>query len=341
MHNKFFVIDGRGGAPESVWVWTGSWNPTDPGTNDDFQNVIEFQDPALANAYTVEFNEMWGGGGDTPNAAASRFGARKLDDTPHQFVIGGRKVESYFSPSDGVNSHILSTLNGAQHSIGFELLTLTRPDLAGALITKKNAGVAVRGDLDSGSDTGSEYANLVAAAVDVHLKSGVSGLLHHKYCIVDAESDHWNATTLTGSHNWSSAAENSNNENTVIVHDFDVTNRYLQEFAARYTQFGGSNPPILGVEEGGAPAGAVALAPSFPNPCRVSASIAYTLPVAQRVGLALFDVQGREVQRLVNQAQPAGRHQVQVSARGLANGVYFVRLRVGAVVRQRKLLVMK
>ena len=32
MHNKFVVIDGRGGAPESVWVWTGSWNPSVSGT---------------------------------------------------------------------------------------------------------------------------------------------------------------------------------------------------------------------------------------------------------------------------------------------------------------------
>ncbi|MEK9139055.1 MAG: phospholipase D-like domain-containing protein, partial [Bacteroidota bacterium] len=72
MHNKFVVIDGRGGAPESVWVWTGSWNPTDPGTTSDFQNAIEFQDPALANAFTLEFNEMWGSNTDVPNATISR-----------------------------------------------------------------------------------------------------------------------------------------------------------------------------------------------------------------------------------------------------------------------------
>ena len=59
-HNKFFIIDYRGGAPDSIWIMTGSWNPTDPGTNDDRQNVIEIQDVALAGAYSVEFNEMWG-----------------------------------------------------------------------------------------------------------------------------------------------------------------------------------------------------------------------------------------------------------------------------------------
>src|SRR2546425_7892450 len=42
---------------------------------------------ALANAYTLEFNEMWGSSTDAPNASSSRFGARKLDDTPHKFAI--------------------------------------------------------------------------------------------------------------------------------------------------------------------------------------------------------------------------------------------------------------
>jgi phosphatidylserine/phosphatidylglycerophosphate/cardiolipin synthase-like enzyme len=341
MHNKFFVFDGRGGAPESTWVWTGSWNPTDPGTNDDYQNVIEFQDQALARVYTLEIDEMWGSSTDTPVASASRFGARKLDDTPHRFAIAGRAVECYFSPSDGANSHILSTINAAQHSIGFELLTITRSDLASALIAKKNAGVAVRGDVDDDTDSGTQVPALVTAGVDVHLKSNTSGLLHHKYMITDAESDHWDATTLTGSHNWSSAAENSNNENTVIVHDFDVTNRYLQEFAARYAQFGGSNPPVLGVAPGGLDERVVSLGQSWPNPCRMSTAIAFALPRAQRVVLGLFDVQGREVQRLVNGLQPAGRHQVQVNARSLANGVYFYRLQAEGVVRQHKMLVMR
>ena len=64
MHDKFFVVDGRGGAPESVWVWTGSWNLTDPGTDADYQNAIEVQDQALAVVYTMEFQEMWGSATD-------------------------------------------------------------------------------------------------------------------------------------------------------------------------------------------------------------------------------------------------------------------------------------
>ena len=110
MHNKFVVIDARGGAPESVWVWTGSWNVTGSGTTDDYQNAIELQDAALGKAYTVEFNEMWGSATETPNAGASRFGQRKTNNTPHRFLIGGIPVQSYFSPSDQTTSHIVESL---------------------------------------------------------------------------------------------------------------------------------------------------------------------------------------------------------------------------------------
>lgn len=343
MHNKFMSIDSRGGAPESTWVWTGSWNPTNPGTNDDFQNSIEFQDQALAQAYTMEFNEMWGSSTDTPNSSVSRFGARKLDDTPHRFVIGGRKVECYFSPSDNVTSHIVSQINAAQHSIGFQLLTMTRSDISGALIARKNGGLKVRGDMDSNSDTGSQYATLVSAGVDVHLKSNVSGLLHHKYAVFDAENATWDPVTLTGSHNWSSAAENSNNENTVIIHDADITNQYLQEFTARYYQFGGTDSVHVTAvgPVGPSLSGHLYLAANAPNPFREHTLVTYSLPSRQPVALRLYDVTGREVKTLVNQVQSAGTYRLDLHVGALNAGVYFLRLDADRERQQRKVLILR
>ena len=340
MHNKFVSIDSRGGAPESTWVWTGSWNPTNPGTDDDYQNAIEIQDQALANTYTLEFNEMWGSSTDTPNASASRFGARKQDNTPHFFVIGGRPVECYFSPSDYTTGKIISLINAAQHSIGFELLTMTRSDISAALIARDVAGVAVRGDLDNSSDSGTQYPALNSAGIDVHVKSGGAGLLHHKYVVVDAENPNYNAAVLTGSHNWSSSAENSNNENTVIVRDFDIANQYLQEMAARYYQFGGTDSVRVAVEQIGSGGRAVALAQNSPNPFHGKTGIVYSIPATQQVELSLFDVQGRELKSLVNATQAPGRYRVELSAGGLSSGVYFYRLKTGGVVQQKKMLLM-
>ncbi len=240
MHNKFFVIDYRGGAPESVWVWSGSWNPTYEGTALDRQNSIEIQDVALAGAYTTEFNLMWGSSTDTPNQSASRFGARKPDLVPHNFIINNTPVSVYFSPSDHTTSHIGSTLGKAQHSIANAILTFTRKDLADTLIGRKNGGSKVRVVIDNNTDQGNQYSYLQANAIDIHLKGG-SGLLHHKYAVVDADQGTGDQYLITGSHNWSNAAENSNDENTLIIKSSRLPNLYLQEFAARYYEAGGTD----------------------------------------------------------------------------------------------------
>lgn len=344
-HNKFFVVDGRGGAPESVWVWTGSWNPTDPGTNADYQNAVEIQDAALAGAYTQEFNEMWGSSTDVPNAANSRFGARKTDNTPHRFVIGGRNVESYFSPSDRPTSRIVNAINGADHSVAFALLTLTRTDIANAALARKNAGKKVRGLLDNNTDQGSQYNYLLANGVDMHLKTG-SGLLHHKYGLIDAENPYWNSVTITGSHNWSNSAENSNNENTLFIRDGNITNQFLQEFAARYYQFGGTDTILVSVGrvDNTVPE-SFSLSQNYPNPFNPTTSISFSLPLSvgtlHVTSLRVYDILGREMATLVNDRLSPGSYRVEFAAAGLASGVYFYRLEAGAFVQQRKMLLLK
>ncbi|HAL56128.1 MAG TPA: hypothetical protein DCP63_06560, partial [Bacteroidetes bacterium] len=171
MHNKYLVFDFRDSSSAlDDWVWTGSWNVTDPGTNSDMQNVVEIQDQSLAKAYTMEFEEMWGSSSDLPDASRSRFGFRKLDNTQHLFTIQGVPVELYFSPSDKTTSYINSRLSNATGSINFALLTFTRSDLASTLKARKNAGLKVRGLLDNGTDSGSQYSFFVANEIDVRLK---------------------------------------------------------------------------------------------------------------------------------------------------------------------------
>ncbi|HEX9655798.1 MAG TPA: phospholipase D-like domain-containing protein [Bacteroidota bacterium] len=339
-HNKFFVFDGRGGAPESVWVWTGSWNPTDPGTSSDYQNVIELQDPALAGAYLLEFNEMWGSTTQVPNASQSRFGSRKQDNSPHRFVINGVPVQSYFSPSDRTTSHILETINSAQHSAGVNILTFTRSDLADALIAQHTAGRKVRGVLDNNTDTGSEFNYLLSNGLDVHLKTG-SGLLHHKYLIVDAEDPNWNPVVLTGSHNWSSAAENSNNENTLIIRDGNVANQYLQEFAARYYQFGGMDPILVGVDQPSSAPSKFALNQNYPNPFNPETIIQFEVGSPGMVTIAVYDILGRLVKTVVNEPLQAGTYKVPFRVQSLASGIYLYRLSARGVNLHRRMVVVK
>ena len=71
--------------------------------------------------------------------------------------------------------------------------------------------------------------------------TGVTNQFHHKYAIADANVLGSNPAILTGSHNWSSNAENNSDENIIIIHDHTIANIYLQEFEKRWGELGGSN----------------------------------------------------------------------------------------------------
>ena len=75
---------------------------------------------------------------------------------------------------------------------------------------------------------------------------------------------------------------------------------------------------------------------TYPNPFISALTVAYTLPL----GLAVYDVFGREVAVLADGWQAAGSHRVAFDGRGLPAGVYVVRIEAGGqhVVRQVVLL---
>lgn len=339
MHNKYYIIDNRGGAADSVWVITGSWNATDPGTNDDRQNVIEFQDVALAGAYQVEFEEMWGSSTDQPNPQNSRFGARKLNNTPHTFIIGGKHVESYFSPSDRTSSFIAKTIGKGKKSVDAAVLTFTRKEIADSVISMRKRGKA-RIIMDNNTDTGNQFAYLQTNGVDVNLKGGGSSYLHHKYAVIDGESGN-TPYLITGSHNWSSSAENSNDENTVIIQDALIANLYLQEFTARYYEAGGKDSIVVGVENDNSMPSEYKLEQNYPNPFNPSTSIQYSLKESAKVDLVVYNMLGQKVLTLVNEFQNTGNHQIKFDASHLASGIYIYRIKTNNFTASKKLLLLK
>ncbi|MFZ4621734.1 MAG: phospholipase D-like domain-containing protein, partial [Bacteroidota bacterium] len=342
MHNKFLVIDNRDTTSDTDdWVMFGSWNATDPGTDNDAQNLMEVQDKALANAYTVEFEEMWGSNTETANAATSRFGARKYDNTPHFFNIKGTPVESYFSPSDRTNAQIIKTVNKAKYSVNLALLTFTRSDIANALVAKKKAGVKIRGVVDNRTDSGSQYDTLFAQGVDIHLKANVPGLLHHKYAIIDADSPDSLQYVVTGSHNWSSAAENTNNENTIIIRSRRIANLYVQEFSPRYTDAGGTGVLLSVIPSDGISPKSYSLSQNYPNPFNPSTQIQFSVAQKGLVTVSIFDILGREVSTILNQELNAGSYSLDWNASHFSSGVYFYRMTSGNFNATKKMILQK
>tara|TARA_B100000902_G_scaffold163425_2_gene158636 strand:- start:58213 stop:60339 length:2127 start_codon:yes stop_codon:yes gene_type:complete len=230
MHNKFMIIDAN--SINNSWIMGGSTNWTDPSNlMNDYNNLIFIQDQSIAKAYTIEFEEMWGG----------VFGTHKTDNTPHKFNVNGVNIEIYFSPSDKTTSKIIDFIDNVDKTLEFGLLNFTRDDIRDAVINKDiEFGVVVRGIIEQQNINGSEFDTLINSNVNVRSHQGITHQLHHKYAIADANYINDNPAVLTGSHNWSSNAENNSDENTIIIYDHTIANIYIQEFEKRWSELGSS-----------------------------------------------------------------------------------------------------
>ena len=83
----------------------------------------------------------------------------------------------------------------------------------------------------------------------------------------------------------------------------------------------------------------LALYPNFPNPFSGSTTLSYTLPEATDVRLEVYDLLGRRVAVLAEGDQAAATHTVTFDARGLASGVYLLRLQAGGAQRTMRMVV--
>lgn len=272
MHNKFLIIDGE-------WVWTGSWNFTVTGLygsdenraagvlDGNAQHSIEVRNSELATIYTTEFEEMWGSATMTPSAQNADFHGRKTDNTSHVLQVGNRTVEVYFSPGDDAMGKVVQKIEQeADYSTYFEIFAWSDQDLVDALKVKwegsekdnkgRLTGFDVRGVFDS-----SFWNQWWSASVDMTgrtasrestnnpntrwknpapvYKDSEARKLHSKTLIVDAGTNS-DPFVVVGSTNWSTNGNDINDENLLVIYDADIVNQFVQEFADRYTNAGGT-----------------------------------------------------------------------------------------------------
>ncbi|MFM7055104.1 MAG: phospholipase D-like domain-containing protein [Bacteroidota bacterium] len=143
------------------------------------------------------------------------------------------------------------------------------------------------------------------------------GIMHHKYALVDHTYLNSDPMVLTGSHNWSSAATQRNDENTLIIHDHNIVNQYFQEFLHLYNGNGGS----LNVAEAGSEVISGIMA--YPNPTENMAYLNFQSSKTCKGILTVRDMAGRLVHsESVSINQDA--NQVQLDVTNAAAGMYLV-----------------
>ena len=144
---------------------------------------------------------------------------------------GGQIGAVCFSRTMDCASIIISLIDSAQQSVLVAVYSFTSDSLASALIRAHQRGVEVRVviEMEQANVRGSEYERLRSAGVAVRL-DGNSDSMHHKFMVVDGR------VVVTGSYNWSAAAEDRNDENLIVIYDQGVAALYSREFERVWSQ---------------------------------------------------------------------------------------------------------
>ncbi|HKC69373.1 MAG TPA: phospholipase D-like domain-containing protein [Bacteroidia bacterium] len=341
-HNKFVIIDVNLADTTKAIVWTGSpdWDKT--MQQGDYNNVIIFQSHQLAKAYTNEFNIMWGDTthGGAFKSATSKFGPNKPNSGSHLFYIDGTKVELYFSPSDGVNSQIVSNINSATVDLYCGMFTFTETTNATDIVNRKNAGAFAAAILDkysSGSYT--PYTTTLPNGLGSNFVgyNASSTLYHNKYLIVNPSASCDDPRILTGSHNWTSGADTKNDENTVIVHNDTIANMYMQAFAGDFKAISThsltttANPCLTtGINTNNVNENDLQV---YPNPFTSNITI-HLENAGENVSVKIINQLGQ----LILKKDTYQTQDINLDLSDLSNGVYFVQVSWGGKQYTRKLI---
>ncbi len=253
MHHKFIVIDDQ-------TVITGSANMTPSGLHGDDEqpnsrgnanHLLKIESPEIAQVFQEEFNLMWG---DGPGGKTdSLFGVNKPVREAKMFNLEEGTVTVRFSPTSknipfekSTNWLIGHALAQAYKSINLALFVFSEQKIADVLEQRHDDGVEIRVLIDPGfayrdfsegldllgierlnrfceyEDNNNPWSNPIKRMGVPNLVEGDK--LHHKYGVID------NEIVITGSHNWSAAANNENDEALLVIDNSTVAAHFVNEF---------------------------------------------------------------------------------------------------------------
>lgn len=134
-------------------------------------------------------------------------------------------VDVYFSPRGGCTGAIAAEIDKARSEIMVQAYSFTSVVIAKALVNAHRRGVKVMAILDK-SQCSRQYTSaafLSHAGIPVYIDSD-HAIAHNKIMIVDRN------TVITGSFNFTKAAEEKNAENLQVIRSEDVAKLYLKNF---------------------------------------------------------------------------------------------------------------
>jgi phosphatidylserine/phosphatidylglycerophosphate/cardiolipin synthase-like enzyme len=147
---------------------------------------------------------------------------------PRDRAIGlAPPITVFFSPKGGCTEAIVQQIKSAKATIFVQAYSCTSDPISAALIEASKRGVTIKVVLDR-SNQGSKFSimpDLLSAKVEV-LVDSKHAIAHNKIMIIDSN------TVITGSFNFTKAAEESNAENLIVIKDNVLASKYYANWIA-------------------------------------------------------------------------------------------------------------
>ena len=138
-------------------------------------------------------------------------------DPQARYSASSARVDVFFTPDEDATAKILSAIAKAKQEIRVQAYLFTSRKIANALIRAHGAGVSVEVIVDREQmerDGTPMVGELTAAGVPVFV-DGVHAAAHNKIILIDSNSER--PVVVTGSYNFTVAAQTKNAENVLII----------------------------------------------------------------------------------------------------------------------------
>lgn len=253
-HNKFIVVvDSR----KPVRVWTGSTNLTPTGLFTQINNAVLVASTELAEQYLVQWKRLAEAKSDVPSTL------KKTNAAPAAGTNNPADIQPWFTPTVKQNDskRLQALVESAKEGI---LFLSFMPGANGPvldILEERANGLYVRGVVNQfvGGSKGKLVATLTGGSsadpmdLDVFNPSGIkdqfafwakefmrggriSVLVHSKVMCIDPFGQH--PVVVTGSHNFSSLASESNDENFLIIeNESSLAQAYAAHIVSVYNHY--------------------------------------------------------------------------------------------------------
>ncbi len=134
-------------------------------------------------------------------------------------------AQIYLSPRGGCTKAIVEAINKAKTDVLVQAYSFTSPEIAKALVDAHRRGVHVEIILDKSNNSpkysAADFAGHMGIPTFIDTKHAIA---HNKVMVIDKNS------VITGSFNFTKAAENDNAENLIIIQSEKLAEIYLDNW---------------------------------------------------------------------------------------------------------------